>query len=330
MATRGATYMTLADWAKRIDPDGKTSKVVELLNETNQILDDAVFLEGNLPTGHRSSIRTGLPSVTWRKLNYGVQPSKSKVVQVDDTCGMCETLSQIDESLVTLNGNTAEFRLQEDRPFIEAMNQEMAGGMFYFDTDTDPEKFLGLSARYPYSDSENVHDGGEVGGACTSIWLVVWGPNTVFMMFPKGSKAGIRHRDVGDGKPVLVDDAASPAGKYYAYQTHYKWDIGMVIRDWRYVARVCNVGTSGTSNIFDPSDLIKIYNLIPQISMGRPAIYVNNTIKTQIDQDAFSDTNRIYDVAEDAFGYPITKFWGIPIRKVDQILNTETASVATS
>jgi hypothetical protein len=325
MATRGTLYKTLVDWASLIDPKGKVDKVVELLAETNEILDDAVFMEGNLPTGHRSTIRTGLPSVTWRKLNYGVQPSKSTTAQVDDTVGMCEALSQIDESIARLNGNSAEFRLSEDRPFLEKMNQEMAGGMFYFDTDDDPEKFLGLVERYPYSNSENVIATGGTGSDTTSIWLVVWGPNTVFMIFPKGSKAGIEHRDVGGGKPVLVDDAASPAGKYWAFQTHYKWDIGMVVRDWRYVVRVVNVESTGSSNIFDPNDLITAYNLIPQMKMGRAAIYCNGRIKTQMDKDAFSDSNRMYTVEEDAFGFPITKFWGIPIRKVDQILNTETA-----
>lgn len=326
MALRGTLYKTLSDWAKLVDPDGKVAKVVELLAETNEILEDAVFLEGNLPTGHRTTIRTGLPSVTWRKLNYGVQPSKSTTVQVDDTCGMCEALSQIDESLANLNGNTAEFRLSEDQPFIEKMNQEMAGGMFYFDTSVTPEKFLGLAARYPYTDTPNVINAGGTGSDLASIWLIVWGPNTTHMIFPKGSKAGIRHKDVGEGEPVLVDDAATPAGKFWAYQTHYKWDIGMCCRDWRYVVRVCNVEDSNV-NGFDPEDLITAYNKIPQIKMGRPAIYVNETIKTRIDIDAFSDTGRVYTVEEDAFGFPVTKFWGIPIRKVDQLLQTETALV---
>ena len=63
MSTIG-TKLTLADWAKRVDPDGKTSAIVEMLNETNEILDDMIWAEGNLPTGHRTTIRTDLPSVT--------------------------------------------------------------------------------------------------------------------------------------------------------------------------------------------------------------------------------------------------------------------------
>lgn len=200
MSTIG-TKLTLADWAKRIDPGGKVDKIVEMLNETNEILDDMVWLEGNLPTGHRTTIRTGLPSATWRKLNYGVQPSKSTTIQVDDTCGMLEAYAEVDKKLADLNGNTAEFRLSEDRAFIEAMNQEFADILIYGDTDTNPEKFLGLAPRY--SDilagtsygKNNVLNAGGSGDDTSSIWLVVWGPNTVHGIFPKGSKAGIETQE---------------------------------------------------------------------------------------------------------------------------------------
>ena len=64
MATLSSTALTLADWAKRMDDNYKTAKVVELLSQCNEILDDALFMEGNLPTGHKTTIRTGLPSAT--------------------------------------------------------------------------------------------------------------------------------------------------------------------------------------------------------------------------------------------------------------------------
>ncbi len=130
MAVKGLTALTLADWGKRVDKNGKVDKIIELLGQTNPILQDMPFVEGNLPTGHRTTIRSGLPSATWRLLNYGVQPSKSTTVQVTDSVGMLETYAEVDKSLADLNGNTAEFRLSEDRAFIEAMNQQMAQTLF--------------------------------------------------------------------------------------------------------------------------------------------------------------------------------------------------------
>ena len=88
MATLAVTNPTLADVAKATDPDGKIATIVEILNETNEMLDDMVWVEGNLPTGHRTTVRAGLPSPTWRKLYGGVQPTKATNVQVTDTTGM--------------------------------------------------------------------------------------------------------------------------------------------------------------------------------------------------------------------------------------------------
>jgi hypothetical protein len=126
----GTTNPTLLDLAKSTDPDGKIAAVVEILNETNEILADMSWSEGNLPTGHRTTIRSGLPAPTWRKLYGGVQPTKSTKVQVTDNTGMLEAYAEVDAALADLNGNKAEFRLSEDRAHIEGMNQEMAETLF--------------------------------------------------------------------------------------------------------------------------------------------------------------------------------------------------------
>lgn len=222
MAVKGLTALTLADWGKRVDPNGKVDKIIELLGQTNPILQDMPFVEGNLPTGHRTTIRSGLPSATWRLLNYGVQPSKSTTVQVTDSVGMLETYAEVDKSLADLNGNTAEFRLSEDRAFIEAMNQQMAQTLFYGDSSVNPQQFMGLSSRYSSlsaGNAQNIIDAGGTGTDNTSIWLVVWGENTVHGIFPKGQKAGIQMEDKGQ---VTLEDANG--GKYEGYRTHYKWD----------------------------------------------------------------------------------------------------------
>lgn len=210
MSVKGLTALTLADWGKRVDPNGKVDKIIELLGQTNPILQDMPFVEGNLPTGHRTTIRSGLPSATWRLLNYGVQPSKSTTVQVTDSVGMLETYAEVDKSLADLNGNTAEFRLSEDRAFIEAMNQQMAQTLFYGDSSVNPQQFMGLSSRYSSlsaGNAQNIIDAGGTGTDNTSIWLVVWGKNTVHGIFPKGQKAGIQMEDKGQvtlGKMLMA------------------------------------------------------------------------------------------------------------------------------
>jgi hypothetical protein len=182
MTTLSVTNPTLLDLAKASDPDGKIATIVEILNAQNEILDDMTWMEGNLPTGHRTTIRAGIPAPTWRKLYGGVQPNKGRTVQVTDSCGMLEAYAEIDKALADLNGNTAAFRLSEDRAHIEGMNQEMADTLFTGNETTEPEAFTGFNARFnslSASNAENIINGGGAGTDNTSVWLVVWGPNTV-------------------------------------------------------------------------------------------------------------------------------------------------------
>lgn len=325
----GALGLTLSDWARRKDPNGAIAKIVELLNETNEILDDAMFVEGNLPTGHKTTIRSGLPSVTWRLLNYGVQPSKSRTVQVTDTCGMLEAYAEVDKSLANLNGNTAEFRLSEDRAFLEAMSQEFASTLIYGNTLTDPEKFMGLAPRYNSLSAENATNIINAGGTtstCTSIWLVSWGENTAYGIFPKGSMMGLSHQDLGE---VTLLDGNTPAGKYQGYRSHYKHDVGFCLRDWRYVVRICNIDVALMSKTAatgaDLVDLmVQAIEKLPTQGLGKPVFYCNQTIKSMLRRQILNKDN-VNLTLEQVAGKSVLAFDGIPVKRVDAILNTESA-----
>ena len=320
-----ANWPTLSEWANRLDPDGSIAAIAEILNQTNEILDDMPFVEGNLPTGHRTTVRTDIPSATWRKLNYGVQNTKSKTQQITDTIGMLETYAEVDKDLADLNGNTAAFRLSEDRPHIEGMNQQFASTLFYGDTAAYPERFTGLMPRYDaLGDPSNpgnsymdhvISGGGASVGVQSSIWLVVWGENTVHGVFPKGSKAGLLTEDLG--QQTLFDSAG---GKFEGFRSHYQMKTGLCVRDWRYIVRIANCENTGDA--FDHKILIKAYNAIPTMNMGRAVFYCNRAIKTRIDIAATDKSNAAFGIAE-VFGKPQTQFWGIPIKQCDALLQTE-------
>lgn len=331
MATVGSLAYTYTDWAKRLDPEGKVDAIVEILTDTNPILEDALVIEANGATSHRTSVRTGLPSVTWRQLNYGVQTSKSTVKQVDDTIGMLEAYAEIDKSLADLNGNSAEFRLSEDKAFLEAMNQEMASTLFYGNTATDPKKFMGLAPRYNSISTDdtnsgfNVIDAGGTGSDNTSLWLVVWGDQTCHFTFPKGQMAGFQHNDLGED---TLEDSAN--GKYQGYRTHYKWDAGFVLRDWRYVVRIANIDISDLETYGSGSDtstklifhMIKAMHKIPNLNTGNACFYGNETVLTWLDIMA-QDKANVYLTSQEFAGKMVTMFRGIPVKKCDALLNTE-------
>lgn len=332
MPTLSTNNPTLADVAKRLDPNGQIADIVEILNETNPILEDMTFVEGNLPTGHRTSIRTGLPTPTWRKLYGGVQPTKSTTVQVTDNTGMLEAYAEVDKALADLNGNSAAFRLSEDRAHIEGMNQEMAGTVFYGNEGTEPAAFTGFAPRFnslSAANGDNIINGGSASGQTdnTSIYLVVWGPNTVHGIYPKGSTAGLSVTDKGQ---VTVENVDGQGGRMEAYRTHYRWDAGLVVRDWRYVVRIANIDvselTDNTNGEAARKALIRLMvqasERIPQLGMGRAAFYANRTIRTNLRLgilDKIANNLSWETVA----GKRVMVFDDIPVRTCDAILNSE-------
>lgn len=337
-ATIGNTVLTLADWAKRLDPDGKVPTIVELLSQTNRILDDMLFKEGNLPTGERVTVRTGLPSVAWRLLNQGVPNSKSTTAQVDEHCGMLEARSQVDKDLAELNGNVEAFRLSEAQAFIEAMNQEMASTVIYGNSGTAPEEFLGLAPRYNSLGATNKQNILSAGGASsdnTSIWLVVWGANTVYGVFPKGSKAGLIHEDLG------LDDAFDANNRRFrAYMDWWQWKCGLVVKDWRFAVRIANIDVSdlvagtNTQAVSASTAIIKLMaraiDRIPSLGMGRPVFYANRTVMSHLRVQALEKSTNALSFTEaiNQFGERVQTgltFLGIPVRQVDAILESEGA-----
>lgn len=337
--------VTLLDWAKSIDPDGKTAKVAELLTQTNEILLDMPFIEGNLPTGHRASIRTGLPTATWRKLYQGVPATKSTRAQVDDACGMLEDRSEVDVDLANLNGNTAEFRLSEAQAHIEGINQGFCDALLYGDQTVNPERFTGLAPRFnslSAANGKNIVNGLGAGSDNTSVWLIVWGPQTVTGIFPKGSKAGLIHEDLG-----VIDafEAGSTTNRFRAYADRWQWKGGLHVKDWRYAVRIANIDVSDlvaqtgtqlpTANTALMKLMVRAMSRVPMMGMGRPVFYANRTVKEFLGIAALDKSNtalaiqpalqQFGNIAPGSLGNGTLTFLGVPVRTVDRILETEVA-----
>jgi hypothetical protein len=330
MAVLPTTHPTLLDVTRRLDPNGKIDAVAEILNQTNPILEDMVWIEGNLPTGHRTTVRTGLPTPTWRKLYGGVQPTKSTTIQITDSTGMLEAYAEVDKALADLNGNTASFRLSEDRAHIEGMNQEMVQTLFYGNEGTEPEAFTGFAPRFNSTTAANaenlIQSAGIEGNDNASIWLIVWGPNTVHGIYPKGSKAGLSVDDKGQ---VTIENVDGNGGRMEAYRTHYRWDAGLTVRDWRYIVRIQYDQEDLTKDAATGPDLadlmVDAIERIPSLSMGRPVFYMNRRAKSFLRRQLASATKNSTLTREEVGGKKVEVFDGIPVRTTDALTNTEAA-----
>jgi hypothetical protein len=336
-----AGAVTLLDFAKSLDPNGSIARVIEMLTQSNEMLSDMRWIEGNLPTGHRSTIRTGLPTTIWRQLYQGVPPSKSTRAQVDDACGMLEARSEVDKDLALLNNDVGAFRLSEAQAFLEAMNQAMAETLMYGNSAANPERFTGLAARYSSlsaGNGANIIDGGGTGTDNTSVWLVVWGENTITGIYPKGSQAGLLQQDLGE-----IDAFDGSNNRYRALAERFQWKGGLALRDWRYVVRVANIDVSdlvgqtatqaSTAATIVMKLMIKAIARIPFMGMGTPVFYAGRTVKEMLaiaaldkSQQALSiepATQQFGQVTPGFTGNGTMRFLGVPVRTCDRILETE-------
>jgi hypothetical protein len=325
----------LVDVTKRLDPDGSVAKIAELLMQYNPILADVPLVEGNLPTGHRTTVRSDLPAATWRLLNYGVRPTKSGTSQVDDTIGMLEAYSEVDKDLAMLNGNTAEFRMSEDTPHIEAMSNTMASTLIYGDASANPERFHGLAPRYaslgvpagkPTAQSQSAYlnnvigSGGTTASKQTSIWYINWGAATVHGIYPKGSTAGLQSRDLGE--QTLFDNAG---GRFQGYRSHYQWKMGLSVRDWRHIVRIANIELANMLTTADQTllyqNMIKARYTAPQGS-GTGVYYASPAVLAMLDIAAAAKSNACLGYAN-VFGQDVLTFRGTPVKACHAILETE-------
>lgn len=338
----------LVDWARMTNPDNSIADIAWLLAQANEILKDMIWQEGNLPLGHKVTVNVGLPQGTWRNNNQGVASTKPLNAQYQFSIGELVSYSMVDKSEAMLWGQIEKFRWNEDQAHIEGMSQQIASAIMYSNEATNPNQFTGFSPYYNTTNTAlaqsayNVIDGGGNGSDNASLWLIGWGDNSTFGIFPRGSQAGLIYEDKGDTTP-LYD---SSGNRFEGYTSYFCWKIGLAIKNWEYNVRIANLdvttaGLAGTS----PPDLYvmmsQAVNKLPTLNRRasgitevdapgdpspgiRPAWYCNRTIRTYLDIQAIRDVNVLLS-SKDYAGDPVMEFRDIPIRIVDALTVSETA-----
>lgn len=323
MATLNTGNLSLADLAKRTDPEGRIPIIIEALAETNMLIATAVSQEGNLPTGNKTVIRSALPTVSTRRFNEGTAPTKSRTYTAIDTTEHLEAISKIDADLIKLNGGNA-FRASEDVAFVEAMGQQAATDCIYGNSAVDIDRMLGLMPRYASTTGEtgaNVILGGGSGSDNSSILLVTWGDRFTSLITPKGSAAGWTSEDLG--RDVATD---ANGREYVVERTKFSWDLGLTVKDWRYNVRIANLDVSNVQagSVDLISLMIRALTQVQNTGVGKQCFYTNRFIWGGLTQLAVNKANTQLQIQGDlASGKFMMTFFGIPIYRVDRMLTNE-------
>lgn len=315
-------FPTLVNVLKRLRPDGSVeSDMAELMSKKLALLEDVPWVEGNLPTGHLITSRTGLPSPKWRKLNEGISPSKSETAQYEEACGMLEDRNDVDVKVAQLNGNAAAYRASEDKAFLEGFSQQLESAFLYENALTNPQRIHGLSQRYPattgYTASGYVSKGTNAGVNCHSVWLLNWNPDKLFGIFPKGSTAGLQKKDMGERYVI------APNGKeMLAYTTQFNWDCGLAVKDYRYSAR--HQWDPDDTNYADTAKglylaMTNMIGTVYDLDATAARFYMNRTSLNKLNAQLISNTTNALEYIE-LGKRRVPHFMGIPIRVTDSLV----------
>ena len=335
MGILGMEALTLSDYRKRMNPDGSVDFIIEALERANPIMNHVKWIEGNLPTGNKTTLRTSIPRPSIRRINQGIVSHKSTTKQIQDTCMMLEDRSEVDVKLIRLQPNGEAFRRSEDAAFVAGFGDTVSDMLFYGDTQENPDTFNGLSIRYNIVGGEKHTAGHQVvaGGTPgtntnTSAFFVSWGTKATTGIYPKNSQLGLSQKDLGEQD--ALDDKGHP---YRALVTLFDMDCGLAVQDIEANALVRNIDVK----TLDTLDSKKSLELIKKF------VKAKNTIRNLQNRD--KDTHlyvspALYDFFEiyllDKTNVHVTRqdlmntrpqlyFSGIPIEKSDSILETEPA-----
>jgi len=341
MAAVGSALLTLADVAK--SKNRKIGGVAEVLVKHDPMLNDIPYYPMNEGTIHKEEIRSSLPAVYYRKANQPIPTSKSVSEERTFSSAHFESKSQIDKMVACRGGldRVAYNRWNQAQGHIQAMAQEHATLMIYGSPISSNQKSPGffdilstLATTEPTY--RQIVDAGGTGSDNTSILLVVWGERSVFGVYPEGTTMGLKRDDMSaNGSLVQIYglDVNNAAGTFWGYEEDFSIDHGLVVKDYRQIARVANIDVSdlvaGTgADVIDT--MISAAYKIDSLENGTPVWYMNRTIEAHLHKQALTKVGAGAGLSFENFeGKRILTFLGIPIRRSDSILTSESAVTTT-
>lgn len=338
----------LLDWASMSSADGTIGYIVNLMAQCNDVVADAIAKPGNLPMGHETSVVVGLPQPSWKANNQGIAATKPLFGKVKFSIGILRDYGMVDKDEAELNGEVAQFRLQQAKPHMQGMAQKVANSIFYANETTLPQSTTGLTLYYNAlsttvaATAKNVISAGGAGSSNASLWLNGWSDEGgTSLLFPKGSAAGLQHEDKGDIVPLYDVNGL----RYEGYTDVFTWKLGVAVENWQFNARICNIDTTTAAGGLlstTPPDLFALMsaavNLLPHMTPRGSGIvktddpngnighkfawYSDRTVKTAMEIQAIRNKNVLMSPTEFA-GAPVLNWRGVPMRVNDQLTDAE-------
>lgn len=335
MSAKGVTLVTLADVAK--NGDAEIGSVAEVLVKQNPMLNDIPYMPMNEGTIHKESIRSGLPTVYYRRANQAIPASKTTIEERTYQASHFESKSVMDYKVASRGGldRIAFNRWNQAMGHIQAMGQEHAALAIYGSPGDDPMKSPGFFDFYSTlatteASSAQIIDAGGSDSDLTSILLVAWGPNSVFGVYPDGTQAGLKRIDRSPNNTQVQIQGLDPsgnAGVFYGFEEQFEIDHGLVVKDYRQACRIANIDISeliAGTGVDLIEAMVDALHKLDSLENGQPIFYMNRSLQAHLDKQSMTRVGAAGGLTYmDYQGKPILSFRGVPIRRSDSLLNTE-------
>lgn len=310
--------MNIAEANKRAGYD-ELAAVLGEIAQNNPFFNLCPFLPSSHGLENQAFQAKRLGSGTWSKANGPLQSISSEGEIIKEPVKMYEGDSQVDSRILVGAEDPYKVRDSEDALNMEGLMQALTYDLFYASQITYPDSIKSFSARRASLGTYCKGAGGS-GGDTTSLWTFEFSPRTAYMIYPKGGSPGIVNKDMGLERVPTPTDSTK---QMRAWVRHYEFWGGFVLRNERAMIRYANIETTGSSNIFSPTDYIK--NVQAQLpSMGKGAVaFANRTLFGQITADAYNKSNAAYSIRDiEGFG-PVAYVANVPLQMLEALLDTE-------
>ena len=310
--------LTLLDLAKRTTND-VTVGIVDATTQANALLALLPF-RGIVGGSFKYARRVGLPTVSFRGVNQGVDTSKSVIEQILFETKNIGGRSQIDKTLAHLDPRGVNvLRAEEDAGFAASMGNIFNLKAFYGSSKTTKGlEFDGLSTQLNLLSKATVIDGGSSSAsAVTSVYAVAFKDANSVDGRLRGVEGILSNNQSIEAIDMGLQYATDADSKQYlAYTTEFEFAPGFAVYDDRSIGRIANLDLTDSPTT---TDLINLEAAMRPFKIS--AFFVSSQTWVQLQKIKLTALNT-FNSDVDLFINVLT-FNNIPIFIDDNIVNTE-------
>jgi hypothetical protein len=149
-------------------------------------------------------------------------------------------------------------------------------------------------------------------------------PGRIHGIYPKNTTEELQIIDKGKER---INPSASSTDALYAHVVQMVWRSGLVVNDWRWGVRICNIDQSALTR--DASAGANLIDLLSEAvhrlpnQSGNIQIACGRRVKDFLHSQIMNKSNVNITYGPDPFGRTTTQFMGLSINRVDAIGEAE-------